>query len=311
MYMYTIKRLTVFLFILIISPFVRAQDNSLVGSGSTLAYPLITKIIEDYSRTNHVNINYQSIGSAAGVTQLSGNAMDFSVSDIPGINSSSVLYIPIAKCPVSIAYNVPGVKATLKLSNAVLADIFLKKITKWNDAKITALNPGIKLPSMPIQIVDRAEGSGTAYIFNSYLSKVYPGWKTGSIKAKLTSKTNQGNAGWVKLTPGTIAFVGLAYAKQYQLGYAAIQTKTGSFAGPDNIAYPISGLAWAVVYKEQSYSSRGIDRAKQLIKLLRYMISNGQKATITPGYNSLSPELVKEAQKTLRLITYNAKPLQK
>lgn len=308
--MYTIKRLTVFLFILLISPFVKAQDNSIVGSGSTLAYPLITKIIEDYSRTHHVNINYQSIGSTAGFDRLKSNTIDFAVSDIPGSNSNSALYIPIAKCPVAIAYNVPGVKATLKLSNAVLANIFLKKITKWNDAKITALNPGIKLPSMPIQIVDRAEGSGTAYIFNSYLSRVNPMWKAGSIKAKLTSKTNQGNAGWVKLTPGTIAYVGLPYAKQYQLGYAAIQTKTGSFAGPDNITYPISGLTWAVVYKEQSYSNRGIDRAKQLIKLLRYIIGNGQKNTQSIGYAPLSPQNVKEAQKTLDLINYNAKPLQ-
>ncbi len=309
--MYAIKRLTVFFLILIIIPIVKAQDNALVGSGSTLAYPFITKIIEDYSRTNRVNVNYQSIGSAEGFAQLKGNTIDFIISDIPGANSNSVLYIPITRCRVAIAYNVPGVKATLKLSNAVLADIFLKKITKWNDAQIVKLNPGVKLPSMPIQIVDRADGSGTAYIFNKYLSSVYPGWKAGNIKAKLTSKTNQGNAGWVKLTPGTIAYIGLAYAKQYQLLYAAIQTKNGSFAGPDHIAYPINGLSYAVVYKEQNYSNRPIERAKQLTRLLSYIINSGQKAGVTQGYNSLSPALVNETQKTLKLITYNAKPLQK
>ncbi|GAB2983917.1 phosphate ABC transporter substrate-binding protein PstS [Mucilaginibacter puniceus] len=307
--MYCIKRLTIILFV--ISAFVaKAQDNSLVGTGSTLAYPFITKIIEDYSRTNHVNVNYQSIGSAEGLAQLKSNTIDFGVSDIPGANSSSVLYIPIAKCPVAIAYNLPGVKATLKLSNTVLADIFLKKITRWNDAKLIALNPDVKLPSMPIQIVDRAEGSGTAYIFNSYLSSVSPTWKTGSIKAKLTSKTNQGNAGWVKLTPGTIAFVGLAYAKQYQLPYAAIQSKAGNYIKAGDANYPIQGLTWAVVYKEQSYASRGIDRAKQLVKLLHYMISNGQKAVQPLGYFPLSPQNVKEAQKTLGLVTYNDKTLQ-
>lgn len=292
--------------ILGIEPIARAQDNALVGTGSTLAYPFITKIIEDYSRTNRVNVNYQSIGSMAGLDQLKGNTIDFALSDIPGTNSNSVLYIPIAQCPVAVAYNVPGVKATLKLSNAVLANIFLKKITKWNDAKITALNPSVKLPSISIQIVDRAEGSGTAYIFNSYLSKVSPGFTSGSIKAKLTSKTNQGNAGWVKLTPGTIAYIGLAYAKQYQLPYAAIQ---GIKAGEPN--YPIQGLTYAVVYKEQNYSDRPIERAKQLGRLLSYIIHNGQKGVQPLGYVALSPTLVKQAQKTLGLVTYNAKPLQK
>jgi len=308
--MYSIKRLTVVLFILLIAPLARAQDNALVGTGSTLAYPFITKIIEDYSRTNRVNVNYQSIGSAAGLEQLKGNTIDLAISDIPVTNSNSVLYIPIAKCPIAIAYNVPGVKATLKLSNIVLADIFLKKITKWNDAKIVTLNPGVKLPSMPIQIVDRAAGSGTATIFNNYLSQVNPSWKTGSIKAKLNSKTNQGNAGWVKLTPGTIAYIGLAYAKQYQLPYAAIQGKAGNYMKAGDANYPIQGLTWAVVYKEQSYSSRGIDRAKQLIKLLKYVIHNGQKNVQPLGYNSLSPQNVKEAQKILSLITYNGKSLQ-
>lgn len=308
--MYCIKRLTVVLFIIILAPIVRAQDNALVGTGSTLAYPFITKIIEDYSRTNRVNINYQSIGSAEGLVQLKGTTIDFGISDIPGTNSNSVLYIPIAKCPVAIAYNVPGIKVTLKLSNTVLADIFLKKITKWNDAKIVKLNPGIKLPSMPIQIVDRAEGSGTAYIFNSYLRRVIPTWKTGSIKAKLTSKTNQGNAGWVKLTPGTIAFVGLAYAKQYQLAYAAVEGKAGNYIKAGDANYPLQGLTWAVVYKEQNYSSRGIERAKQLVKLFKYVIKNGQKNVQPLGYIPLSPQNVKEAQKTLGLITYNGKTLQ-
>lgn len=308
--MYCIKRLTVILLILILAPIARAQDNALVGTGSTLAYPFITKIIEDYSRTNRININYQSIGSAEGLAQLKGTTIDFGISDIPGTNTNAVLYIPIAKCPVAIAYNVPGVKTTLKLSNTVLSDIFLKKITKWNDAKITALNPGVKLPSMPIQIVDRAEGSGTAYIFNIYLSRVNPTWKPGSIKAKLTSKTNQGNAGWVKLTPGTIAFVGLAYAKQYQLAYAAVQGKAGNYIKAGDANYPIQGLTWAVVYKEQNYSSRGIDRAKQLLKLLKYVINSGQKNVQPLGYSPLSPQNVKEAQKTLSLITYNGKSLQ-
>lgn len=310
--MYAIKRLIVFLLVMVIVPMAKAQDNALIGSGSTLAYPFITKIIEDYSRTNRVNVNYQSIGSAEGFAQLKSNTIDFSLSDIPsGTNSNSVLYIPIAKCPVAIAYNVPGIKATLKLSNAVLADIFLKKITKWNDAQIVKLNSGVKLPSMAIQIVDRAEGSGTAYIFNKYLSTVYSGWKTGNIKAKLTSKTNQGNAGWVKLTPGTIAYIGLAYAKQYQLPYAAIQNKLGNYVKADEPNYPIHGITYAVVYKEQNYSNRPIERPKQLTRLLNYVIYNGQKGVQSLGYQSLSPTLVKEADKTLRQVTYNTKPLQK
>lgn len=310
--MYTIKRLTLILFVLFGAAIANAQDNSLVGSGSTLAYPLFSKIIEDYSRASHVNVNYQSIGSSAGLAQLSSNTMDFAVTDIPPDNSvpGTILYIPIARCPVAVIYNIPGIKGTLKLSNTVLADIFLKKITKWNDAQIAALNPGIKLPSMPIQIVDRTAGSGTAHIFNSYLSRVNPSWKTGSIKAKLTSKTNQGNAGWVKLTPGTIAYVALPYAKQYQLPYAAIQGKVGNYIKAGDANYPIQGLTWAVIYKEQSYSSRGIDRAKQSVKLLRYIIHNGQKVVQPLGYTSLSPIIVKEAQKNLGLITYNGRSLQ-
>jgi phosphate transport system substrate-binding protein len=308
--MHTIKTIT--LFVLFGVTIANAQDNALVGSGSTLAYPFFTKVIENYSVASHVNVNYQSIGSLAGLAQLSGNTLDFAVTDIPLGNSpqGSVLYIPITRCPVAIVYNIPGIKGTLKLSSAVLANIFLKRISKWNDAQIAALNPGVKLPAMPIQIVDRAAGSGTAYIFNSYLSHVNPNWKTGSIKAKLTSKTNQGNAGWVKLTPGTIAYVALPFAVQYQLPFATIQTKTGKFIAPADSSYPISGLTWAVIYKEQNYSSRAIDRAKQLLKLLRYITHNTQKGSQALGYNPLSPALVKEADKTLRLVTYNGKALQ-
>src|SRR3984885_13098331 len=204
-----------------------AQDNTLLGAGSTFVYPLFSKIFAEYGQTKDVKVNYQSIGSGGGILQLTNKTVDFGGSDAP-LNADQakkigvpVLHIPMASGAVVITYNVPGLTAPLKLTGAILGDIYLGKITAWNDGKIAAINKGAKLPDLPIVVIHRSYGSGTSFIFTDYLTKVNSEWasKVGKASAVnwpagLGGKGNEGVAGLVKQTPGGIGYVELAYAIQ-------------------------------------------------------------------------------------------------
>src|ERR1700744_6495764 len=304
-----------------------AQDNTLLGAGSTFVYPLFSKIFAEYATKTNVKVNYQSIGSGGGILQLTNKTVDFGGSDAP-LNAEQakkigvpVLHVPMASGAVVITYNIPGITTPLNLTGKDIADIYLGKITKWNSPEIAATNKGVKLPDMGIVVVHRSDGSGTSYIFTDYLTKVNADWasKVGKASAVnwpagLGGKGSEGVAGLVKQTPGGITYVELAYAKQNNMAFANIQNKGGKFITPtleattqaSNVAipedskvsitdtdnpkgYPIASFTWALIYKEQNYNGRSKDRATQVLKLLWYNIHQGQSECAPLNYAKLSP----------------------
>jgi len=324
-----------------------AQDNTLLGAGSTFVYPLFSKIFAEYDAAEHVKVNYQAIGSGGGILQLTNKTVDFGGSDAP-LNDEQekkigvpVLHIPMASGAVVISYNIPGFSGVLKLNGKDLADIYLGKITNWNSPELAATNPGVKLPDQGIVVVHRSDGSGTSFIFTDYLTKVNADWakKVGKASAVnwpagLGGKGSAGVEGLVKQTPGAIGYVELAYAVQNKMPFAQVQNKAGKFITPtletttlssnvelpadskvsltntDNAkGYPITSFTWALIYKEQNYGGRSADRAKTLLKLLWYNIHQGQKDCEPLNYAPLSKSAVKVAEKILKSATYGGKAI--
>lgn len=321
--------------------------GTLLGAGSTFVYPLFSKQFSEYNKLNGLKINYQSIGSGGGILQLTNKTVDFGDSDAPLNDDQTqkigvpVLHIPMCSGAVVISYNLAEVKDTLKINPEVLAEIYLGKITKWNDAKIAAINKGIQLPSTAIVIAHRSDGSGTTNIFTDYLSKVNDEWKSKVGKgssvnwpAGLGGKGNEGVAGLVKQTPGGIGYIELAYAVQNKMSFAKIQNKTGNFITPDiastsaagNVqlppdskiflgntdaadGYPISGFTWVLIYKEQNYNSRSQGKAQNLLKLLWWNIHDGQQYCEGLHYAPLSPAAVAVAEAILKSATFDGKSL--
>ena len=324
-----------------------SNENTLLGAGATFPNPLYSKLFSEYNKLNGLRVNYQSIGSGGGILQLTNKTVDFGASDAP-LNDEQkskigvpVLHIPMCSGAVVITYNLPDFKDTLKLTPAIIADIFLGKLKTWNDAKIASANPGVKLPKTSIIIAHRSDGSGTTNIFTTYLSKVSEEWnskvgKGSSINwpAGLGGKGNEGVAGLVKQTPGCIGYVELAYAIQNKMAFAKIQNKTGNFITPSvastsaagNIqlppdavvsltntdapnGYPISGFTWILIYKEQNYNNRSLDRATKMVKLLWWNIHDGQKYCEGLNYAPLPQAAVSIAENILHSATYNGKPI--
>jgi|SRR5579863_6752545 len=300
----------------------------LLGAGSTFVNPFFSRAFDAYHAVDPtVSINYQSIGSGGGIQQFTAQTVDFGATDVP-MNAkelaavhggaSAVLQIPVALAGVAIAYNVPGAPAHLVLSPALLAQIYLGDVKNWDDGAIASLNPGAKLPDLPIVVVHRADGSGTTYIFTDYLSAVSAAWKAKVGKAKIVSwpapssvgmKGNEGVAGQVKNTPGAIGYVELAYALQTGMAYAAMVNRSGAPIAPSiasvkaaaasmpdvtpasfsivnsgaKAAYPLAGYTWALLYKKYP------DAAKQtaLCHLFRWIETDGQKLATTIDYVDL------------------------
>jgi phosphate transport system substrate-binding protein len=324
-----------------------AQDNTLLGAGSSFINPLFSKQFAEYNAATGVKVNYQSIGSGGGILQLTNKTVDFGDSDAP-LNEEQtkkigvpVLHIPMASGATVITYNLPEVKVPLKMNGKIIADIYLGKITTWNNGEIAAMNKGVKLPDLPIVVVHRSDGSGTSFIFTDYLSKVSEEWakKVGKATAPnwpagLGGKGSEGVAGLVKQTPGAIGYVELAYAIQNKMEFADIQNKAGKIIKPTLAAttlasnveipadskvsvtntdnpngYPISSFTWALIYKEQNYNGRSKERATQLLKLLWWNIHQGQQYTAALNYAALSKSAVKVAEKILKSATYDGKPI--
>lgn len=323
------------------------DDNTLLGAGSTFVYPLFSKLFSEYNKTAGLKVNYQSIGSGGGILQLTNKTVDFGDSDAPLNEEQStkmgvpVLHIPMCSGAVVLSYNLPEVKDTLKLTPELIASIFLGNIKSWNDPKIAAANNGVQLPNTPIVIAHRSDGSGTTNIFTTYLTAVSPEWsskvgKGSSINwpAGLGGKGNEGVAGLVKQTPGAIGYVELAYAMQNKMSFAKLQNKSGNFITPTvasttaagNIqipadakvsltnteasdGYPISGLTWALIYKEQKYNNRSQERATKLVKLLWWNIHEGQQYCNALNYATLSPTALSVAETILKSATYDGKPI--
>jgi phosphate transport system substrate-binding protein len=256
--------------------------------------------------------------------------------------SAPVLHIPTCAGSVVITYNLPG-NAQLRFTPDVIADIFLGRINKWNDQRILAINPGVKLPDMNITVVHRSDGSGTTNIFSDYLSKVSPEWKEKvgagtslSWPTGLGGKGNPGVAGLVQQTPGSIGYVELIYALQNKMPYGMVKNKKGNFVTatlastskaadinlPDDMkvsltdsdapeGYPISGFTWILVYKEQNYGDRSEEKVKEVVKLLWWMTHEGQKYAEPLQYAPLSRKADEKAERLIKSIVYNGNPVMK
>src|SRR5688572_891398 len=298
----------------------------LTGAGATFPYPLYSKWFSDYAAKTGVKINYQSIGSGGGIRQLSEGTVDFGASDSPMSDEDiakakgAVMHFPTVLGAVAVTYNLPEITAPLRLSGAVLGEIFMGTIKKWNDAKIAALNPGVKLPASDILVVHRSDGSGTTFVFTDYLTAVSPTWASGPGRGKevpwpvgLGGKGNEGVSGQVKQTPGAIGYVELAYAKQNKLAFASMQNAAGNFIAPSPEsmtaaaagvaeklpgntdyrlsivnaagadAYPISSFTWILVYEQQADSVKG----RKLRDFLRWALTEGESQAASLDYAPL------------------------
>jgi phosphate transport system substrate-binding protein len=288
----------------------------LTGAGSTFAYPLYSKWAADYAAKTGIKVNYQSIGSGGGIRQFSDETVDFGATDGPmsdqelaNAKGGSVQHVPTALGADVLMYNLANVTVPLRFSPDIIADVFLGKITKWNDQRIKALNPDAKLPGQDILVVHRSDGSGTTYVWTDYLAAVSPEWAKGPGKGKevqwpvgIGGKGNEGVAGQVKQTPGALGYVELAYAKENDLPMGIIQNAAGNFVtastasitaaaagvsdklppntdyrlsiinAPGAAAYPISSFTWILAYKTQPDATKG----KKLVDFLRWALTDGQ-----------------------------------
>ncbi|MGA8575803.1 MAG: phosphate ABC transporter substrate-binding protein PstS [Candidatus Cybelea sp.] len=313
--------------------------TQLTGAGSSFDYPFFSKAFYIYSEKNpEATVNYQSIGSGGGIQQFTAKNVDFGATDVP-MNAAElaragqpVLQIPVALGGAAVAYNVPGVTATIRLTRQVLVDIYLGKVLKWNDPQIAKLNHGVNLPDMPIVVVHRSDGSGTSYIFTDFLSRVSAEWKNKVGVGKSVSwpapsaigaKGNEGVAGQIRSTPGAIGYVELAYVLENHMPAAILQNRAGKWVGctPENVAaaaatkpnvsptnfsitdaagassYPISGYSWVVVYKKPADATR----AKALYDVLSWLVGpQGQSNAKSVDYVPLPVNVQNAASATLR-----------
>jgi len=232
--------------------------QQITGAGATFPAPLYAKWADAYNKATGVRVNYQSVGSGAGLRQIRGKTVDFGASDMPltdeELAKDGLIQFPTVIGGVVPVINVAGVQTRqLRLTGPVLGDIYLGKITKWNDPAIVALNPGVKLPDAQIAVVRRADGSGTTFIFTNYLSKVNADWKSKVGEGTAVNwptgaggKGNEGVAAFVQRLPNSIGYVEYAYAKQNKLAYALMQNATGAFVAPDDDAFKAAaaGADW-------------------------------------------------------------------
>jgi phosphate transport system substrate-binding protein len=324
-----------------------ADSLTVTGAGATFPYPLYSKWFYEYSNAHPgVNFNYQSIGSGGGIRQITAGTIDFGATDAPMKDedmaklAGPIFHIPTAIGAVTVVYNLQGVKSGLKLTQDVLANIFLGEITRWNDPRIASQNPGVKLPGEDIVVAHRSDGSGTTDIFTNYLSTVNSGWKEKVGRGKsvnwpvgLGGKGNEGVAGVVKQTPGAIGYVELAYATQNKMTVAAVRNREGTFilpslasiseaaAGaaktmpadyrvalvdaPGKNSYPICGLTWLLVYKDQKDEAKG----KAIVSFLKWAMHDGQKMNAPLHYAPIPKAVVEKVDTTLKQIQYMGKSL--
>jgi phosphate transport system substrate-binding protein len=304
------------------------------GAGATFPYPIYSKWFDEYAKVDpSVRFNYQSIGSGGGQKQILAQTVDFGASDGPmsddnlGKAPGKILHIPTVAGAVVLTYNLPENPA-LKLDADTIAGIFLGQVKKWNDPKLTALNPGTKLPDQEIVVVHRSDGSGTTFIFTDYLSKVSSEWKekvgnntSVNWPAGIGGKGNEGVSGQVKQTPGAIGYVELIYATQNKMPYAEVKNSAGQFVKPtiDSVtaamatanipddfrfsmtnapgkdAYPICGATWLLVYEQQKDATKG----KKLVEFLKWAAKDGEKMATDLQYAPLPDSLQQRVLKRI------------
>jgi len=308
-----------------------AAATQIDGAGATFPYPIYSKWFSEYNKLHpDVQINYQSIGSGGGIRQLTNETVFFGASDGPMTDEQlaaapgKVLHFPTVLGGVVPVYNIPGFTGELRFSGPTLADIFLGKITKWNDQAIAAENPGANLPGTDIIVVHRSDGSGTTYIFCDFLAKVSPEWKSKvgvatSVRwpAGVGGKGNEGVSGLVTQTPGSIGYVELIYALQNKIAFGAVRNHAGRYlkaslesvtaaaAGaegkmPEDFrvsitnaegenSYPISSFTWLLLYQNPKDKAK----SRMMIDFVKWALTDGQKYTADLGYAPLPQSVVK------------------
>jgi len=302
--------------------------TNLTGASGTFPAPVYAKWADAYQKETGTQVNYQGIGSSGGVKQIIAKTVDFGASDAPmkdeDLAKNGLFQFPTVIGGVVLAVNIPGIKSgQLTLDGATLGDIYLGKIKKWNDAAITKLNPGVKLPDTNIAVVRRADGSGTSYVFTSYLAKVNSEWKdkigsgsTVNWPTGLGGKGNDGVAAFVQRLPGSIGYVEYAYAKQNNLAYTKLVDADGKAVSPteesfsaaakgadwsktfaqdltnqkgDN-AWPISSTTFILIYKDQQDAAKGTE----VLKFFDWAYKNGNKLTTDLDYAALPESVVEQ-----------------
>lgn len=250
-----------------------AQAQDVTGAGASFPAPLYSKWASDYNKATGIKINYQSVGSGAGLKQIEAKTVDFGASDMPlkdeELKAKGLIQFPTVIGGVVPVVNIKGIGAgQLKLSGQVLGDIYLGKITKWDDAAIKALNPGVALPAEAISPVRRADGSGTSFIFTNYLSKVNAEWKSKVGEGTAVNwpvgaggKGNEGVAAFVSRLPNSIGYVEYAYVKQNKMAFALMQNSAGVFVSPDDLTFKAAaaGADWAKSFYQILTNQAGKD----------------------------------------------------
>ena len=309
-----------------------AQAANITGAGATFPYPIYAKWAEMYKAASGTGLNYQSVGSGAGIKQIKAGTVDFGASDMPlpakELNDAGLFQFPAVMGGVVPIVNIPGVgPGQVKLTGAVLADIYMGKITKWNAQPIAVLNPGVKLPPDDITVVRRADSSGTSFLFTDYLSKASPDWKLKigagtSVKwaVGVGGKGNEGVAANVQRIKGAIGYVEWAYAKKNKMAHTQLQNREGAFLQPDDEAFkaaaasadwakapgfavvltdqpgkaswPITGASYILVHKSQADAAKG----KEVLKFFDWAYKNGAGAAADLDYVPMPAGVTKLVQ---------------
>lgn len=330
---------------------VAGQATTLSGAGSTFVAPMMSVWTKAYATSNGVQVAYSSVGSGAGIAQLQANTVDFGDSDAFMTDSDiakakgAVVQIPLVQAPVVVVYNLPGIASGLKFDGDTIGKIFSGAITTWNDPAIKALNPGITLPSTPIAVAHRSDGSGTTAIFTDFLTQTSPAWvtalggsktsvgKTVAWPVGIGGKGNDGVSAVVSQTPGGVGYVELDYAIAQHQTYADVKNKADKFIEPceqtaanatvgitsypsdlrvdivnessNPEAYPITGLTWALVYQNQTKAAV----AAGLVNFFSWILTKGQDLTGSVNYTPLGPTLQALCIAQLKKITLNGTPV--
>ena len=327
---------SIFLFLLAIPMW---GQTTLNGAGATFPYPMYSKWFSEYNKLHSdIQFNYQSIGSGGGIRQVLAGTVDFGATDGPMTDEqlsqakTKILHIPTVLGADVPAYNIPGVTEELKFTPELLANIFLGKITSWNDAAITKANPGVNLPNQPVIVIHRSDGSGTTYIWTDYLSKVSTDWKNQvgkgtSVKwpVGLGGKGNEGVAGMIRQMQGSIGYVELIYAVQNHIAYGSVKNAAGQFVkasldsvtaaaasvknmpvdfrvsitnAPGKDAYPISSFTWLLIPTPSKDAAKG----KIIGDFLNWMVADGQKMTADLSYAPLPESVVAKVKETIKQV---------
>jgi phosphate transport system substrate-binding protein len=302
------------------------------GAGSSFVYPVLSRWAADFRKAGGDEINYQSVGSGAGIAQIKAATVDFGATDKPltpdELRAAGLMQFPVVVGGIVPVVNVPGLRpGSLKLTGPVLASIFAGQIRKWNDPAIAQLNPQIEMPGTGISIVHRSDGSGTTYNFTHYLGQVSAEWKqkvgegtTVDWPAGVGGKGNEGVAAYVKQIPGSIGYVEYAYALQNRMTHALVQNKAGRYVQPNGssfsaaaatvdwaktrdfyqlmtnapgaTAWPIAATTWVVMYKHPKNAASSASATK----FFNWSLTKGQKQAVALDYVPLPAPLVKRIQ---------------